>query len=78
MVYSYFIAQLIEAKNQKGFVLVMGSANLDEGLRGYCTKYDCSSADINVIGSFSKTDLKKYLEFVYQKYQYTAIDEIIR
>lgn len=26
------------------------AANVDEGLRGYLTKYDCSSADINPIG----------------------------
>lgn len=29
---------------------MLGSANVDEGLRGYLTKYDCSSADINPIG----------------------------
>lgn len=34
----------------QGFLLVLGSANVDEGLRGYLTKYDCSSADINPIG----------------------------
>ncbi len=27
------------------------AANVDEGLRGYLTKYDCSSADINPIGA---------------------------
>ena len=31
-------------------MLVLGSANVDEGLRGYLTKYDCSSADVNPIG----------------------------
>jgi len=34
--------------------LVLSSANLDESLRGYFTKYDCSSADLNPIGSISK------------------------
>ena len=34
--------------------MVLGSANLDESLRGYFTKYDCSSADLNPIGSISK------------------------
>ena len=33
---------------------VLGSANVDECLRGYLTKYDCSSADINPIGGISK------------------------
>ena len=36
---------------RNGFLLVLGSANVDEGLRGYLTKYDCSSADINPIGA---------------------------
>ncbi len=27
-----------------GFLLVLGSGNVDEALRGYMTKYDCSSA----------------------------------
>ena len=37
-------------RGRSGFLLVLGSANVDEGLRGYLTKYDCSSADINPIG----------------------------
>ncbi|KAG6334105.1 hypothetical protein ID866_4983 [Astraeus odoratus] len=32
-------------------------------LRGYLTKYDCSSADINPIGGISKTDLKKFIAY---------------
>ena len=30
-----------------------------EALRGYFTKYDCSSADINPIGGLDKSDLKR-------------------
>jgi hypothetical protein len=30
-------------------------------LRGYMTKYDCSSADINPIGSISKNDLRRFI-----------------
>lgn len=41
-------------RKRSGFLLVLGSANVDEGLRGYLTKYDCSSADINPIGARSK------------------------
>lgn len=33
-----------------GSLLVLGSANVDEALRGYYTKYDCSAADVNPIG----------------------------
>lgn len=32
-------------------------------LRGYLTKYDCSSADVNPIGGISKTDLKRFIAF---------------
>lgn len=30
---------------------IVGSANVDECLRGYLTKYDCSSADINPVST---------------------------
>lgn len=59
MVLSYMFAQTeFELPKRKGFLLVLGSANLDEALRGYFTKYDCSSADINPLGSFSKMRIK--------------------
>jgi len=49
------MAQLLPwVKEENGFLLVLGTANLDEGLRGYMTKYDCSSADINPIGGINK------------------------
>ena len=51
----------------EGGLLVLGSANVDEALRGYMTKYDCSSADINPIGGISKTDLKRFLAFAKDK-----------
>lgn len=34
-------------------IALPGSANVDEALRGYYTKYDCSAADINPIGGDS-------------------------
>ena len=34
---------------------------LPPSLRGYLTKYDCSSADINPIGGISKTDLTSFI-----------------
>ncbi len=40
---------------------MLGSANVDEALRGYYTKYDCSAADINPIGGIKKVDLKQFL-----------------
>jgi NAD+ synthase (glutamine-hydrolysing) len=62
MVMSYFLAQLSPwSRGLPGSLLVLGSANVAEALRGYFTKYDCSSADINPIGGISKGDLKQFL-----------------
>ncbi|EJD07304.1 glutamine-dependent NAD synthetase with GAT domain-containing protein [Fomitiporia mediterranea MF3/22] len=64
MVLSYLFAQLMPfLRGRTGGLLVLGSANVDESLRGYLTKYDCSSADINPIGGISKTDLKKFIAY---------------
>lgn len=69
MVLSYLFAQLmLWARNRPGGLLVLGSSNVDEALRGYMTKYDCSSADINPIGGISKTDLKEFLKYAREKY----------
>ena len=32
------------------------------------TKYDCSSADLNPIGSISKTDLRSFIKFAMQHF----------
>jgi NAD+ synthase (glutamine-hydrolysing) len=74
MVLSYYQAQmLLEAQNRTGFLLVLGSANVDEALRGYMTKYDCSSADINPIGGISKKDLKHFLVWGANHLQYPTL-----
>jgi NAD+ synthase (glutamine-hydrolysing) len=59
MVFAYLCAQLFPwlRGEKRAPLLVLGSSNVDEGLRGYLTKYDCSSADINPIGTFSKVNL---------------------
>lgn len=63
MVLAYALAQLLPtSRGGSGGLLVLGSANVDECLRGYLTKYDCSSADINPIGGISKTDLKRFID----------------
>lgn len=56
---------------------MLGSSNLDEGLRGYLTKYDCSSADINPLGSLTKNDLKKLLRHTAKIYNIDVINEIM-
>lgn len=78
MVLAYLFAQLNPIiNNDKGFLLVLGAANLDEGLRGYVSKYDCSSADINPIGGINKSDLKLFLSFAKVKLGYESLQSII-
>ncbi|KAK9448379.1 uncharacterized protein V1518DRAFT_375002 [Limtongia smithiae] len=70
MVLAYLFAQLLPwVRNRTGGLLVLGSANVDECLRGYLTKYDCSSADINPIGGISKTDLKSFIAYARDEYK---------
>ncbi|XP_002740923.3 glutamine-dependent NAD(+) synthetase-like [Saccoglossus kowalevskii] len=79
MVLSYQFAQLsLWSRGLSGGLLVLGSANVDESLRGYLTKYDCSSADINPIGGISKTDLKKFILYAKEKYNLPSLDKIIQ
>jgi NAD+ synthase (glutamine-hydrolysing) len=54
----------------------LGTSNIAEGLRGYLTKYDCSSADINPIGGINKTDLKAFLLYFSQISELTVLKEI--
>jgi NAD+ synthase (glutamine-hydrolysing) len=76
MVLSYLFAQLLPwTRGKQGFLLVLSSSNVDEGLRGYMTKYDCSSGDLNPIGAISKVDLKKML--LYMSNKYPALHDIL-
>ncbi|KAJ9581246.1 hypothetical protein L9F63_023572, partial [Diploptera punctata] len=78
MVLAYLFAQLmLWARNRSGGLLVLGSANVDEALRGYMTKYDCSSADVNPIGGISKTDLKRFLSFAKDRFNLPILEEIL-
>lgn len=78
MVLSYLFAQLmLWVRNRPGGLLVLGSANVDEALRGYMTKYDCSSADINPIGGISKTDLKKFLLYAKDAFNLEVVANIV-
>jgi NH3-dependent NAD+ synthetase len=64
MVIAFLLAQLMPwVRGHEGFLLVLGSANVDELLRGYLTKYDCSSADISPTGGISKQDLRSFLKW---------------
>jgi len=77
MVLSFLFAQLLPwVRGKSGFLLVLGSANVDEGLRGYMTKYDCSSADVNPIGGISKADLRSFLRWGASNLGYPTLAEV--
>lgn len=78
MVLSYLFAQLLPwVRGNSGALLVLGSANVDESLRGYLTKYDCSSADLNPIGGISKTDLKRFIASAKDKFDMPILEEFL-
>ncbi|KAL4200645.1 hypothetical protein AMTRI_Chr02g212180 [Amborella trichopoda] len=77
MVIAFMLASLMPwVQSKSGFYLVLGSSNVDEGLRGYLTKYDCSSADINPIGSISKQDLRSFLRWGAKALEYPSLADI--
>ena len=80
MVIAYLFAQLLPTVRKRangGSLLVLGSANVDESLRGYLTKYDCSSADINPIGGISKTDLKSFIQHAQTKFSLPVLEAFL-
>ncbi|KAJ8031870.1 Glutamine-dependent NAD(+) synthetase [Holothuria leucospilota] len=78
MVLSYLFAQLtMWSADRPGGLLVLGTSNVDECLRGYLTKYDCSSADLNPIGSISKTDLRRFIVYAIKEFGITALEGIL-
>ncbi|XP_047374651.1 glutamine-dependent NAD(+) synthetase isoform X2 [Sciurus carolinensis] len=78
MVLAYLFAQLsLWSRGARGGLLVLGSANVDESLVGYLTKYDCSSADINPIGGVSKADLRAFVQFCLEHFQLPALQGIL-
>jgi NAD+ synthase (glutamine-hydrolysing) len=79
MVLSYMIASLVSwTRKRKGFLLVLASGNLDEGITGYLTKYDCSSADLNPIGSISKIRLKTFLNYCFNTLNYKSLEGVLK
>ena len=78
MVIAYLFAQLLPwVRGFEGGLLVLGSANVDECLRGYLTKYDCSSADINPIGGISKTDLKRFIAYARDQFEIPILHDFL-
>ncbi|EXA50769.1 NAD+ synthase (glutamine-hydrolysing) [Fusarium oxysporum f. sp. pisi HDV247] len=80
MVIAYYYAQMLPTVRQRpggGSLLVLGSSNVDECLRGYLTKYDCSSADLNPLGAISKRDLKSFISWAAKNFDMPILEEFI-
>ncbi|KAI1320651.1 glutamine-dependent NAD(+) synthetase with GAT domain-containing protein [Xylariaceae sp. FL0255] len=80
MVISYYFASLLPTVRQRpggGSLLVLGSSNVDEYLRGYISKYDDSSADLNPIGGLSKLDLTSFLAWATSSFDMPILSEFI-
>jgi NAD+ synthase (glutamine-hydrolysing) len=79
MAFGYMLSQLLpwSVERRQG-LLVLASANVDEALRGYLTKYDASSADLNPIGAVSKRDLASFLDWAAVALSYTTLLRIRR
>ncbi|KAH7324480.1 glutamine-dependent NAD(+) synthetase [Stachybotrys elegans] len=81
LVVSYELAQL--STQARGLpragsaLLVLGSGNVDENLRGYYTKYDASSADLSPLGSISKTDALNFQRWAREKWDMPIMTEFI-
>jgi NAD+ synthase (glutamine-hydrolysing) len=77
MVLAFMLAQLTPwARGHGGFLLVLGSSNVDETLRGYLTKYDCSAADVNPIGGVGKEDLRRFLRWAAESLGYASLADV--
>ena len=64
LISSYLISQILQAKGViNSFLLVIGTGNCSEINRGYFTKYDNSSGDINLIGDLCKQDIFTMLQY---------------
>ncbi|KAK7952915.1 carbon-nitrogen hydrolase [Apiospora saccharicola] len=80
MVTAYEFGQILPTTRNRpggGSLLILGSANVGESLRGYLTKYDCSSADINPIGSIDKSDLKRFIKWAVKDFGIPCLQEFL-
>lgn len=69
LVLSYYTAQLLHKKIPlRSYLLMLGTGNGSEVARGYYTKYDNSSGDINVVGSLQKTEILSILRFLSKRW----------
>jgi NAD+ synthase (glutamine-hydrolysing) len=81
LVISYELAQVsLQARGMPragASLLVLGSGNVDENLRGYYTKYDASYADLSPLGSISKTDAKSFQRWAVKEWNMPILNEFL-
>jgi NAD+ synthase (glutamine-hydrolysing) len=78
MVAGYLVAQRAPGmRGGRGPRLVLSSANLDEALSGYLTKYDASSADLAPLGGVGKEDVRAVLRWARDQLGLTVAADVL-
>jgi NAD+ synthase (glutamine-hydrolysing) len=80
MVTAYYFAQMLPTTRKRpggGSLLVLGSINVEECLRGSLTKHDCSSADLSPIGSFSKLEIRAFVKWASKAFALPVLNEFL-
>lgn len=78
MVTAYYFAQMLprtRGRLEGSTLLVLGSVNVEECLRGSLTKHDCSSADLSMIGSFSKLQINDLMSWARTSFDFPILQE---
>lgn len=80
MVTAYYFAQTlptIRHRDGSGYLLVLGSVNLEECMRGNVTKHDCSSADLSVTGRMSTLDIRRIVRWAQTAFALPVLGEFL-
>ncbi|KAJ4359219.1 hypothetical protein N0V95_002385 [Ascochyta clinopodiicola] len=80
MVTAYYFAQMLPTIRKRqggGALLVLGSVNLEECLRGNVTKHDCSSADLSATGGMSKLDIRRFIRWAQTSFSLPILGEFL-
>jgi NAD+ synthase (glutamine-hydrolysing) len=80
MVTAYYFAQMLPSTRGRpggGTLLVLGSINVEECLRSSLTKHDCSSADLSLIGSFSKMQIRDFIRWAKTSFELPILEEFL-
>jgi NAD+ synthase (glutamine-hydrolysing) len=80
MVTAYYFAQMLPSTRGRpggGTLLVLGSINVEECLRGSLTKHNCSSAELSLIGSFSKMQIRDFVRWAKTSFELPILEEFL-